>query len=153
MDGSTRSLIRGRLDILIGIALLAAGLLVLSLPVYLDTYDRYGMQLKCGNGYVTQLLQATIDDQNPAPYSGATNYVDQCKSALLHRRALTLPVTATGTLILIFELVAWMRGRSPGSSESGSEWPADHTEEELHDAAVLDRRYRSHRERPHDTTL
>lgn len=139
---------------LIATALLVVSLIALSFPVHLDSYDRYGIQLKCGTGYVTNLVQATADDQQEAQLPGTTtHYVDQCKSALLHRRVLILPVTGVATIILMAELMAWMRGWSPNSAESPSEWPVDHTEEELHDAAVLDRRYRSHRERPHDTTL
>lgn len=152
MDESPRVITRGWLDMLIGAVLVAVGLIVLSFPVYLDSYDRYGMQVKCGTGYVTQLLQATVDDHEQLP-GATTHYVDECKSALLHRRVLTLPLPAVGTLILMAELFAWMRAKSSNSAAPASERPADHTEEEFHEAAVLDRRYRSHRERPHDTTL
>jgi hypothetical protein len=112
-----------------------------------------GVQIKCGTGYYSQLLQATISDQEPAQQSGrASNYVDQCKTAVLHRRAWALPVAGLGAVLLIGELVAWARGGSPSSAGPTSEWSADPTDAE-HDAALLDRRYRSHRQRPHDTTL
>ncbi|SRX94078.1 hypothetical protein MSP7336_02326 [Mycobacterium shimoidei] len=147
-----RVITRGRLGMLIGAVLLAVGLIALSFPVYLDSYDRYGLQVKCGNGYVTQLLQATVDDHEQPP-GAATHYVDECKSALLHRRVLTLPLTAAGTVILMAVLIAWMRAKSPNSAAPPCEQRPDHTEEEFHEAAVLDRRYRAHRPPPHDTTL
>jgi hypothetical protein len=152
MDESAKVVTRSRVDMLIGTIVLAGALVALCLPVYLGTYDRWGVEIKCGNGYHSQLLQATTDDQDQARRSApATDLVDQCKSALLHRRAWTIPVGAVGALILVPELVAWARGRSAGPAqpthESSTE-PAD-----LHDAALLDRRYRSHRERSPDTTL
>ncbi|ORV99019.1 hypothetical protein [Mycobacterium kyorinense] len=159
MDESAKVISRGWLAMLVGTALLAAGLVVLCLPVYLDAHDRWGIQIKCGNGYYTQLLQASISDQEPAQQSRpATNYLDQCKSALLHRRAWAIPLTAAGTLIVIGEMAAWMRGGSPsvpepGSAEPAGPPPAALPEEEFHEAAVLDRRYRAHRPPAHDTTL
>lgn len=158
MDTSPRVVTRGWLDILIGAVLIAVALVALSFPVYLDSYDKWGIQVRCGNGYYTQLLQATIADQEQAHQSGpATDYVNQCKSALLHRRAWILPVAGLGAVILILESGAWMLRGSRGSSEPSSfeptsEWLAD-PEEEWHEAALLDRRYRSHRPPSHDTTL
>jgi hypothetical protein len=152
MDKSARVITRGWLDMIIGIVVLAGALVALCFPVYLGTYDRWGVQIKCGNGYSSQLVQATIDDQDPARQSApATSYVDQCKSALLHRRLWAVPVAAFGALILIPELVAWARGGSPSPAEPTNEGSAEPTD--LHDAAVLDRRYRSHRPRPSDTTI
>jgi hypothetical protein len=152
MDKSARVVTRGWLDMIIGTVVLAGALFALCFPVYLGTYDRWGVQIKCGNGYSSQLVQATTDDQDQARQSApATSYVNQCKSALLHRRVWTVPVAAVGALILIPELVAWVRGGSRSPTEPTHEPSAEPTD--LHDAALLDRRYRSHRPRPPDTTL
>jgi hypothetical protein len=151
MDKSAKVVTRGWVDMLIGTIVLAGALVVLCFPVYLGTYDRWGVQIKCGNGYYSQLLQATTDDQDQARRSApTTDLVDQCKSALLHRRAWAIPVGAVGALILVPELVAWVRGGSAGPAQ-----PTHESSEplDLHDAALLDRRYRSHRERSSDTTL
>ncbi|MGH3556361.1 MAG: hypothetical protein ACRDTK_02420 [Mycobacterium sp.] len=170
-DESAKVITRGYMEMLIGIALLATALVALCFPVHLSTYDRYGIQLKCGNGYHAELLQATIDDlgqdpQDPqaAPVnaSGAlrpsTNYVGQCKSAIAHRRAWTIPVAALGVLILVPELVAWARGRSASSPASISAWSATPGDISMRDtsiqsAALLDRRDCSHRVRASNTTL
>jgi hypothetical protein len=152
MDTSTKAITRGWLAMLVGAALLAAGLVALGFPVFLHAYDQWGIQIKCGNGYATQLLQATVDDQQAASahVQPPTSYVDQCKSALMHRRAWTIPVAAVGLLILIPELVAWSRHGSPAFPESATPAPEDM---DLQTAEVLDRKYRSHRPRPTDTTL
>jgi hypothetical protein len=154
MDGSTRTVTRGWLITLIGIALLAGGLFGLCFPVFLDSYDSSGIQVKCGNGYYAELVQATTDDEHPK--SGAvqpgTSYVHQCMSALAHRREWLVPVAALGALILIPELMAWSRGGSPGSAATTDEWSEDPIDA-LHEAEVLDRRYRSRWKPPTDTTL
>lgn len=139
---------------IIGAVVLTGALVALCFPVYLATYDRWGVQIKCGNGYYAELVQATVDDQDQARQSApATTYVDQCKSALAHRRIWALPLAGLGALILIPELVAWARGGSPRPAEPTNESWTEPVDEELHDAALLDRRYRSHRARPSDTTL
>lgn len=154
MDTSAKVITRGWLAMLVGAGLLVAGLVALCFPVYLDSFDRYGIQLKCGNGYYSELLHATTADQEQAQHAGpATNYVDQCKTALLHRRVWAIPLTAAGTLIVIGELAAWMRGDAPNVPEPASARPPALPEEEFHEAATLDRRYRSHRPPAHDTTL
>jgi hypothetical protein len=157
MGESASVVTRGRVDMLIGALLLAGALVTLGFPVYLDSYDRWGVQLKCGNGYDSRLLQATVADQEQEKQSGpTTSYVHQCNSALLHRRAWTLPVAGLGAVILVPELVAWARRRSPSSSEPTSETSeelSDGPDVAMHDAALLDRRYRSHRPPSHDTTL
>jgi hypothetical protein len=154
MDESTRTVTRGWLIMWIGIALLAGGLLGLCLPVFLDSYDSWGMRVKCGNGYYADLVQATTDDSQST--SGAlrpaTSYVDQCGSALAHRRAWLIPVAALGVLILIPELVTWSHSGSASSAATTDEWSEDPVDF-MHDAAVLDRRERPRRQRPTDTTL
>jgi hypothetical protein len=152
MDESAKVVTRGWVDLLIGMIVLAGALVALGFPVYLETYDRWGVQINCGNGYYSQLLQATTDDEDQARRSApASDYVDQCNSVLLHRRAWTLPIGAVGALILVPELVAWARGGSARAAETTHDGSAEPTE--MHDAALLDRRYRSHRAPPSDTTL
>jgi len=46
MRGSARVVTRGRLNMLIGTLLLAGALIALCLPVFLDAYDRWGVQIK-----------------------------------------------------------------------------------------------------------
>ncbi len=168
MDESAKVVTPGWLVGIVGAALFAAGLVALCFPVFLDSYDSWGMQIKCGNGYYAQLLQATFDDQGndqpPAPVGTsaavrpATNYVDQCKSALAHRRVWVVPVAMLGVLILIPDLVAWARGGSPSSPASTSARSASPTDiatqsAALQSAALLDRRDCSHRARSSNTTL
>ncbi len=154
MDQATKVVTRGWVDMLIGTILLAGALVALCFPVYLDSYDKWGLQIKCGNGYYSQLLQATVDDQEQAHPSGsATNYVGQCKSALAHRRAWTISIAGLGALILVPELVAWGRGGSRRPEEPIHQVPEEAPDPDLHNAAQLDRRYRSHRPPSHDTTL
>ncbi|MGH3553880.1 MAG: hypothetical protein ACRDT5_15075 [Mycobacterium sp.] len=159
MDKSAKVVTRGWVPKLIGTVLLAGALVALCFPVYLSTYDQYGMEINCGNGYYSRLLQAATDDQNqahrsaPAAGQPATNYVDQCKSALLHRRAWTVSVAAVGVLILIPELVAWTRRGSATSSATTGTWSATHVDEDMEEAALLDRRELRHRPRPDGTTL
>lgn len=153
MDTSAKVITRPWLAMLVGTALLAAGLVALCFPVYLHAYDQWGIQIKCGNGYNSELLQATIDDQHAASrVRPATSYVDQCNSALLHRRVWTTSLSALGALILIPQLVAWTRGGSPSApASSGPTAPPEDTN--LKTAELLDRKYRSHRPRPSNTTL
>lgn len=139
---SAKVVTRGWVDMLIGTILLAGALLALWLPVYLDTYDKWGVQIKCGNGYYSQ-SESQLESQLES----------QCRSALAHRRAWAIPVAAVGALIVVSELVAWARcGARSMAAPTNESWtePADMA---LHDAALLDRRYRSHRARPSDTTL
>jgi hypothetical protein len=79
-------------------AVLAVGLLALNFPVFLDAYDQWGWQIKCGTGYLSDLTQA-------AATVGDVNYVDKCDSALLIRRmwagSLVLISTAVGLVVLV----------------------------------------------------
>jgi hypothetical protein len=153
MDTSAKVITRPWVVMLVGAALLAAGLVALCFPVYLHAYDQWGIQIKCGNGYSSELLQATIDDQRAASsVRPATSYVDQCNSALLHRRVWTTSLSAVGALILIPQLVAWTRGGSPSAPASSGPTPPP-KDTNLKTAELLDRKYRSHRPRPSNTTL
>ena len=114
MEESSRTITRGWLITLIGMALLSGGLLGLCLPVCLSSYDSTGIRVKCGNGYHADLLQAMADDDRSASGTGrpAAGYAGQCMDALAHRRELLIPVAALGVIIVISELVAWSRAGS-----------------------------------------
>ena len=74
--------------------LVAIGLIALNFPVFLDAYDQWGFQIKCGTGYATDLTQA-------AAVAGQHNYVDKCETALLARRMWTIPLVVIGAIVLI----------------------------------------------------
>lgn len=159
MNQSTPAGTRQWLVMVVGGLLLAGGLLALALPVMLDDYDTWGIQIKCGNGYQSQLLQAATTDENPGrqPAStegAASHYADQCSSAVAHRRAWALPAVALGVLPFIPKAVAWTRRGAPGAGSypPGGSWSTGHPDAAMHDAALLDRRERSHH-RPPNTTL
>jgi hypothetical protein len=75
------------------------GLLALNFPVFLDAFDHWGFQIKCGTGYAADLTQA-------AAAGGDQNFVDQCETALLMRRLWTVPLVAIGGLVLVVVLAA-----------------------------------------------
>ncbi|WP_454788237.1 hypothetical protein [Mycolicibacterium lutetiense] len=75
-----------------GVVMLLIGLYLMSTPVYLDDFDRFGVQIPCGSGYATHLVQAEAAGQE---------YVDKCGSAVMTRRLWTIPVVALGALALI----------------------------------------------------
>jgi hypothetical protein len=79
--------------------LLVVGLIALNFPVFLDAYDQWGFQIKCGTGYVSDLSQA-------ASSVGQRNYVDKCETALLLRRLWAVPLVAVSALIVIAVTVA-----------------------------------------------
>jgi hypothetical protein len=74
--------------------LIAVGLLALNFPVFLDGFDQYGFQIKCGTGYLTDLSQA-------AAAVPQHDYVDQCETALLVRRLWTIPLVVVGLVVLV----------------------------------------------------
>jgi hypothetical protein len=74
---------------------IAFGLLALNFPVFLDDFDQYGFQIKCGTGYITDLSQATAT-------AGEHTYVDQCETALLVRRLWAIPLVVIGFIVLAF---------------------------------------------------
>lgn len=75
-----------------GAVILGIGLYLLSLPVYLDDFDQFGVQIPCGTGFSAHLVQAGAAGQE---------YVDKCGSALTTRRLWTIPIAALGALALI----------------------------------------------------
>jgi type III secretory pathway component EscS len=80
-------------------AVLAVGLLALNFPVFLDAYDQWGWQIKCGTGYLTDLTQAAASVCD-------VNYVEECESALLMRRMWTVPLVLVGATVGLVVLVA-----------------------------------------------
>jgi hypothetical protein len=154
MDESPKTITRGWLIALIGMALLAGALFGLCLPVFLNSYDSFGIRVKCGSGYYAELVKATADDQQSTSgaVQPASDYVHQCMNALAHRREWLIPVAAVGALILVWELVAWSRAKSRSSAANTNEWSEEPTDA-LHEAHVLDRRYHSRWNPPSDTTL
>ncbi|BBX05033.1 hypothetical protein BST36_24570 [Mycolicibacterium moriokaense] len=78
---------------------LAVGLLALNFPVFIDAFDQWGWQIKCGTGYSTDLTQA-------AASTGDGNYVEQCETALLMRRLWTIPLVVIAGVVLIVVSVA-----------------------------------------------
>ncbi len=83
---------------IIAAVVLAGALLALNFPVFLESYDQYGFQIKCGTGYLSDLAQA-------AAATGG-DYVDQCETALLTRRLWTIPLALAGGAALLLALVA-----------------------------------------------
>ena len=77
----------------------AIGLLALNFPVFLDAYDQWGFQIKCGTGYASDLSQA-------AATVGQHNFVDKCETALLLRRMWTIPLVAISGLGVLAVTVA-----------------------------------------------
>ncbi|MGE2716846.1 hypothetical protein ACQI4L_22550 [Mycolicibacterium litorale] len=83
-----------------GAILLAIGLFALRFPVFIDGYDQWGWQVKCGSGFAANLTQA----ENAA--AGGTDFVGSCQDALLTRRLWTIPLIAVGVITLVAVLVA-----------------------------------------------
>jgi hypothetical protein len=73
-------------------ALVGVGLLALYFPVYIDAYDQFGFQIKCGTGFGSSLAQA-------AEARGG-DYVGQCETALIVRRLWSIPMVAVGSILL-----------------------------------------------------
>lgn len=89
---------RGSLVAAAAVLALAGGLFALRLPVFIDAYDQFGWQVKCGSGFTTDLIQASSADQ--AVGAPSSNYVGQCSTALMMRRLWAIPLAALGGLAL-----------------------------------------------------
>lgn len=89
----------------LGVVLIGAGLLALKFPVFIDSYDQFGFQIKCGTGFGANLTQAANADGG--------NYVDQCETALMLRRLWAIPMVAVGSIVLagvvLVAATAWGR--------------------------------------------
>lgn len=97
------------------LAMIAAGFIVVVgflgmwQPVHLSDYDRYGIKIRCGTGFVTDLSQAQIADD------GAGTRTDQCDTALLVRRAWAIPMMLAGSGVLLTLALRGTRVVSPQS--------------------------------------
>jgi hypothetical protein len=78
---------------------LAIGLIAMNFPVFIDAFDQWGFQIKCGTGYATDLTQA-------GAAAGDHSYVDSCETALLMRRLWTIPLIVISGLVLLAVTVA-----------------------------------------------
>src|SRR5262249_7680459 len=76
----------------LAVALIAVGVLALYFPVYIDAYDQFGFQIKCGTGFFSDVSQA-------AQASGGDR-VSQCETALMVRRLWAIPLMAVGSILL-----------------------------------------------------
>ncbi len=97
------------------LAMIAAGLVlvigVLGLwqSVYLSDFDRYGVKIRCGTGFIADFSQAEIAD------GGVGRHSDQCDTALMIRRAWAIPVTVLGAGALITLALGGTRVVNPQS--------------------------------------
>jgi hypothetical protein len=78
---------------------LAIGLFAMNFPVFLDDFDQWGWQIKCGTGYAADLTQATAA-------VGGKDYVGDCETALMMRRIWTVPLVVLGATVGLIVLVA-----------------------------------------------
>ncbi|KKC05230.1 hypothetical protein [Mycobacterium nebraskense] len=95
---------RGPLVFSAAVVALTVGFFALRFPVFIDAYDQFGWQVKCGSGLTTDLTQASSADQKMNEHGVArssTNYVGRCDNALMIRRAWAIPVAALGGLTLM----------------------------------------------------
>jgi hypothetical protein len=94
--------------------MVATGLIALNFPVFINVYDQFGFQIKCGTGYFANMTQA----------SEATggDYVGQCETALMLRRLWTIPLVAIGSILLavIVFVAATLWGRESVFGEDAS---------------------------------
>jgi hypothetical protein len=116
---------RGPLIVSVAVLLLAGGLLALCFPVFIDAFDQFGWQVKCGNGFTTELTQASN-----AVGAASNTFVDQCNSALMIRRLWAIPMAALGGMTLTWQAAAavahdhWRPtqagrgGQSPGRAQA-----------------------------------
>jgi hypothetical protein len=85
------------------VALIAIGVFALQFPVYLTEFDRWGAQIRCGNGFGAELLQASIADD------GSTSFTDGCRTALAVRRGWAIPTIVFGWAVLSWAVFPWLK--------------------------------------------
>ena len=94
-------------------ALLTIGLLALQFPVFLDDFDRWGIQIKCGSGFSAAPIQASIADefntQHPDMATSTASYTQLCKHALTVRRIWAIVTAAVGGAILAYLVVLLLK--------------------------------------------
>lgn len=99
--------------LLLGIAgalLVVIGVMALWWPVFLDTYDQFGMQIGCGRGYNANWSQAAD--------AGGDGLVAQCGTALLIRRAWAIPTAIVGWVILTALVAGWLHETPQAEQEA-----------------------------------
>jgi hypothetical protein len=77
-----------------GVLLLMLGLLALRFPVFLSAFDQWGFQINCGTGLQSNFTQVAIADPT------GSQFVDQCHTAIVMRRAWAVPLAAAGAMLL-----------------------------------------------------
>jgi hypothetical protein len=82
-----------------GAVLLAIGLFALRFPVFIDGYDQWGWQIKCGSGFFADMTQA-----ENSGVAGA-DFVASCHDALLTRRLWTIPLVIVGLVAMLAVLL------------------------------------------------
>lgn len=105
---------RGPLIVFAAVVFLAGGLFALRFPVFIEAYDQFGWQVKCGSGFTTDLTQASNAEKKPAgqkanpgaPHPTGGDYVGQCNNALIARRVWAIPSAALGGLTLTWVAAA-----------------------------------------------
>lgn len=99
----------------LSIALIVVGLLALNFSVFIDAYDQFGFQIKCGTGFGTDLSQATA--------ATGGDYVGQCERALIVRRLWAIPMVAIGSIlfagVILVAATVWGRESVFGEDTSG----------------------------------
>jgi hypothetical protein len=105
---STRQTLLG----VVGVALIAAGLLALWFPVHLGLYDQWGMQISCGRGFSAGLSPGAHD----------ADLAHQCGSALLMRRLWAIPAAITGWALVAVAATMWVRSEPENPEESTRFW-------------------------------
>lgn len=78
----------------LSVVLIAVGLLALKFPVFIDAFDQWGWQIKCGTGFGANLTQA-------AEATGGGDYVGRCGTALLLRRVWAIPMVLIGAILFV----------------------------------------------------
>jgi hypothetical protein len=98
---------------MLGVVLVAVGLLALNFPVFTDAYDRFGFQIKCGTGFSTNLTQAI---------EAGGDHAEQCQTALLQRRLWTVPLVAIGSILILVVVIVsatvWGRESAFGKDQA-----------------------------------
>ena len=98
----------------LSVVMIVVGLLALRFPVFIDAYDQFGLQIKCGTGFGTDLTQAASRHRG--------NYVGQCETALMLRRMWAIPMVAIGSILfaglILVAATVWGRESLFGEDEA-----------------------------------
>lgn len=100
---------RRLLAMIVMVTLVLVGFLGMWWPVYLSEFDQYGIQIDCGSGFLSDLAQAGRAD-------GTGGLAGECGTALLIRRAWSIPLMVIGTVVVIVLALRGTRVERPVSS-------------------------------------